>query len=174
MARVTTLSERSAGTRISSQKYLCRHGRQSSARSLRASTAVSRPLNPQSVFWRDPRAMVSQPCGCGAGGTPGCTPVEGNRHFWDSDYHVHRRGGWMASVRMYSTRTIAARCVNNQGKRNSHEADGVTNLYLTSDGSNYPCTQTHRTRLCRPSACADRSRTPALSRAFRREYFSCV
>lgn len=46
----------------------------------------------------------------------------------------------MATVRMYSTRTIAARCVNNQGKRNSHEADGVTNLYLNSDGHNYPCT----------------------------------
>ena len=74
-----------------------------------------------------------------AGATAGCTPIEGNRHFWDSDYHVHRRAGWMATVRMYSTRTIAARCVNNQGKRNSHEADGVTNLYLTSDGSNYPC-----------------------------------
>lgn len=70
---------------------------------------------------------------------PGCIPVEGNRHFYNSDYQVHRRPGWMASVRMYSTRTIAARCVNNQGKRNSHEADGVTNLYLTSDGSDYPC-----------------------------------
>ena len=79
----------------------------------------------------------------------------------------------MASVRMYSTRTIAARCVNNQGKRNSHEADGVTNLYLTSDGSNYPCTQTHRTRLCRPSACADRSRTPAIACLQTRIFFLC-
>ena len=67
----------------------------------------------------------------------GCTQVEGNRHFYDSDYQVHRRRGWMASVRMYSRRTIAARCVNNQGKRNSHEADGITNLYLASDGDDY-------------------------------------
>lgn len=77
---------------------------------------------------------------CAAGTTPGCVSVTGNRHFFDSDYHVHRRAGWMATVRMYSTRTIAARCVNNQGKRNSHEADGVTNLYLSSDGNKYPCT----------------------------------
>ena len=41
----------------------------------------------------------------------------------------------MATVRMYSMRTIAARCVNAQGKRNSHEADGVTNLY--TDNSPY-------------------------------------
>ena len=66
-----------------------------------------------------------------------CRQVEGNRHFYDSDYQVHRRSGWMASVRMYSKRTIAARCVNNQGKRNSHEADGVTNLYLASDREAY-------------------------------------
>ena len=38
----------------------------------------------------------------------------------------------MATVRMYSVRTIAARCVNAQGKRNSHEADGVTNLYISN------------------------------------------
>ena len=38
---------------------------------------------------------------------------------------------------MYSNRTIAARCVNKQGRRNSHEADGVTNLYLTSDREAY-------------------------------------
>jgi hypothetical protein len=66
-----------------------------------------------------------------------CTQVEGHRHFYDSDYQVHHRPAWMASVRMYSKRTIAARCVNNQGKRNSHEADGVTNLYLVSDHGDY-------------------------------------
>jgi hypothetical protein len=28
-------------------------------------------------------------------------PIHGNRHFWDSDYMVHRRPGWMLSIRMY-------------------------------------------------------------------------
>lgn len=65
----------------------------------------------------------------------GDAPLVGNRHFFDSDYMMHRRRSWAASIRMYSNRTIAARCTNEEGKLNSHSADGVTNLWL--DGSEY-------------------------------------
>eukprot|EP00038_Savillea_parva_P025095 m.46197 g.46197 ORF g.46197 m.46197 type:complete len:532 (+) comp6732_c0_seq1:1-1596(+) len=56
-------------------------------------------------------------------------PLTGNRHFWDSDYMVHRRSKYMMSLHMYSNRTIASRCVNAQGKMNGHEADAVLNLH---------------------------------------------
>lgn len=45
---------------------------------------------------------------------------------------------FMATLRMYSTRTIAARCVNAQGKLNAHEADGVMSLYGVSGGNAEP------------------------------------
>lgn len=60
-----------------------------------------------------------------------CVPISGNRHYFDSDYMVHRRADYMLTLRMYSNRTIAARCVNSQGKLDSREADGVTNLFVT-------------------------------------------
>ena len=61
--------------------------------------------------------------------------MTGNRHYWTSDYMSHRRADWTASLRMYSERTVAARCVNQQGKRNAREADGVVSLYLRGQPS---------------------------------------
>lgn len=46
---------------------------------------------------------------------------------------VHRRAEYMVTLRMYSNRTLAARCVNSQGKMDSREADGVTNLFITGE-----------------------------------------
>ena len=60
-----------------------------------------------------------------------CVPLSGNRHYYDSDYMVHRRAEFMVTLRMYSNRTLAARCVNSQGKMDSREADGVTNLFVS-------------------------------------------
>jgi chondroitin AC lyase len=67
---------------------------------------------------------------CLAGNMSLCAEHVGHRHFYDSDYTVFRRKEWMVSVRMYSERSVAARCVNHQGLKNSRMADGVTNLYL--------------------------------------------
>lgn len=50
-----------------------------------------------------------------------------------SDYMVHRRADYMVSVHMYSSRTLPARCVNSQGKKNSRIGDGVTSIYVTGD-----------------------------------------
>eukprot|EP00039_Didymoeca_costata_P006229 m.88513 g.88513 ORF g.88513 m.88513 type:complete len:794 (-) comp13169_c1_seq3:1634-4015(-) len=64
----------------------------------------------------------------------GIKTLEGNRHYWNSDYHVHRRTGdqgFMVSVRMVSNRTINTECGNDENKQGQALADGVTNVYLT-------------------------------------------
>jgi len=45
---------------------------------------------------------------------PGATPLVGHRHFWDSDYAVQRQATFQYSVRMFSKRTVNARCVNEE------------------------------------------------------------
>ncbi len=62
----------------------------------------------------------------GAGEAP-----SGNRHFWRSDFSVHRRAGFYASIRMSSTRTVRSEQCNGEGLRNYHMGDGVT-LFLQS------------------------------------------
>jgi chondroitin AC lyase len=64
---------------------------------------------------------------------PHAPPLVGNRHFWCSDYMVHHRPNWMASVKMFSTRTINAELVNSEGPRSQHLSDGANFLYLTGD-----------------------------------------
>lgn len=58
-------------------------------------------------------------------------PLIGNRHYYCSDYMVHRRANYVTSVHMYSTRIIPARCVNEQGKLSEHYGDGLNYLYYT-------------------------------------------
>lgn len=36
--------------------------------------------------------------------------LNGNKHFWTSDYMVHRRPGYVLTVRMHSDRTVATEC----------------------------------------------------------------
>ena len=45
------------------------------------------------------------------GGGP---PLQGHRHFYDSDYSVLRGPTWSVSVRMWSNRTVNARCINSE------------------------------------------------------------
>lgn len=59
----------------------------------------------------------------------------GHRHYPDSDFTVHRRAGWYASVRMLSTRMISGENVNLEGKRGSRQSDG--RLVLLLDGGEY-------------------------------------
>ena len=69
------------------------------------------------------------------GGDPGTPPLIGFRHYPDSDFATHHRANWTASVRMFSNRTVNARCVNDEGKTDEHTADGLLNLYY--DGHDY-------------------------------------
>lgn len=65
----------------------------------------------------------------------------GNKHFWTSDYQVHRRPGWTAAFRMHSIRTTASECDNGENLKGEHLADGVLNVYGGDDnptaGSEY-------------------------------------
>ncbi|HEY2325688.1 MAG TPA: polysaccharide lyase family 8 super-sandwich domain-containing protein [Thermoanaerobaculia bacterium] len=59
----------------------------------------------------------------------------GHRHYWMSDYAVHRRDGWFASVKMFSTRTKSGENTNNENLLGSRQSDG--RLYLVRDGDTY-------------------------------------
>lgn len=59
----------------------------------------------------------------------------GHRHYADSDYTVHRRTGWFASVRMFSSRTTSGESTNGENLLGSRESDG--RFYLALDGDEY-------------------------------------
>ncbi len=67
------------------------------------------------------------------GRTPGS--VAGNRMFYRSDFMVQQDDRAMLSVRMSSVRTVRGECVNSEGLRSHHLADGLT--YLTATGAEY-------------------------------------
>ncbi len=59
----------------------------------------------------------------------------GHRHYLDSDYTIHRRPGWFASIKMFSTRTISGECTNNEDLLGSRQSDG--RFYLVLDGNQF-------------------------------------
>ena len=70
-------------------------------------------------------------------GLPGY-PLHGNdlvghRHFPCSDYTIHRRPTWMASVKMASNRVIGTEYVNEDNCLGFYLADGATYYYVRGD-----------------------------------------
>ncbi|MGM0487438.1 MAG: polysaccharide lyase 8 family protein [Planctomycetota bacterium] len=63
---------------------------------------------------------------------PGEGP-RGNRNFWRSDFMVHRRKAFYASVNVTSTRTRGAEVVNQEGIKSYHLAHGCNYLLLQAD-----------------------------------------
>ncbi|CAF1070525.1 unnamed protein product [Didymodactylos carnosus] len=59
------------------------------------------------------------------------TPLVGNRHYYTSDYHVHRRANWTSTIKMQSIRTTPAECINAENQKAEHVGQGVLNLYAT-------------------------------------------
>jgi hypothetical protein len=59
----------------------------------------------------------------------------GHKHFWESDYTVHRARGYFASLRMFSDRTRPAECIHAEGKTSWHQANGLLWVFLR--GSDY-------------------------------------
>jgi chondroitin AC lyase len=59
----------------------------------------------------------------------------GHQHYWTSDYTVHRRPGWFASVKMFSSRTKSGENTNGENSRGSRQSDG--RFYLVLDGGEY-------------------------------------
>lgn len=62
---------------------------------------------------------------------PGAWP-SGHRHYFASDYTVHRRPGWFASVKMFSTRTKSGESTNKENVKGSRQSDG--RFYLAQRG----------------------------------------
>jgi chondroitin AC lyase len=59
----------------------------------------------------------------------------GNRHYFTSDYTIHRRPGWYASVKMFSTRTRSGERTNGENRFGSRQSDG--RFYLVLAGNEY-------------------------------------
>ncbi|HKR65713.1 MAG TPA: polysaccharide lyase family 8 super-sandwich domain-containing protein, partial [Thermoanaerobaculia bacterium] len=59
----------------------------------------------------------------------------GHRHYFASDYTVHRRAGWFASVKMFSTRTKSGEDTNDENLLGSRQSDG--RFYLVLKGDEY-------------------------------------
>ncbi len=57
----------------------------------------------------------------------------GNKHFWESDYTIHRTPRWMASVRMASERVIGTELVNEDNLKGYYMADGALYTYVRGD-----------------------------------------
>ena len=57
----------------------------------------------------------------------------GQKHFYDSDYTIHRSKDWMASVKMASTRVIGTELVNEDNLKGYYMADGATYYYIKGD-----------------------------------------
>lgn len=60
---------------------------------------------------------------------PNATLLIGNRHFYLSDYQVHRRPNWIFTIKMQSTRTQPVECLNGDNLKDEHGGQGVLNLY---------------------------------------------
>ncbi len=57
----------------------------------------------------------------------------GHRHYFASDYTIHRRPAWFASVKMFSTRTKSGEKTNNENLLGSRQSDGRFHLVLRGD-----------------------------------------
>ncbi|MBK5260342.1 MAG: hypothetical protein JJE51_12165 [Thermoanaerobaculia bacterium] len=58
---------------------------------------------------------------------------QGHRHYYLSDYTSHRRAGWYASVKMFSTRTKSGERTNGENLLGSRQSDGRFHLALSGD-----------------------------------------
>lgn len=59
----------------------------------------------------------------------------GHRHYFNSDYTVHRRPNWFASVKMFSKRTKSGESTNDENILGSRQSDG--RFYLSLSGDEY-------------------------------------
>jgi chondroitin AC lyase len=66
---------------------------------------------------------------------PAATAPQGHRHYYNSDYTVHRRANWFASVKMFSRRMKSGESTNDENILGSRQSDG--RFYLTLAGDEY-------------------------------------
>lgn len=60
-------------------------------------------------------------------------PLQGHKHFDDSDYTVHRSPDWMGTVKMSSNRVIGTELVNEDNLLGYYLGDGATYYYVRGD-----------------------------------------
>ncbi|CAF0777841.1 unnamed protein product [Adineta ricciae] len=60
------------------------------------------------------------------------TALVGNKHFYTSDYHVHRRTNWSSAIKMQSIRTNPDECGNGENLKREHTGQGILNLFTTN------------------------------------------
>lgn len=65
-------------------------------------------------------------------GQPNATLLLGNKHFYTSDYQVHRRKNWSSAIKMQSIRTQPDECINGENQKAEHTGQGVLNLFTTN------------------------------------------
>ena len=65
----------------------------------------------------------------------GSASIAGHRHYPQSDYTIHRRAGYFASIKMLSDRTLSGELINGENQLGSRQSDG--RLYLALDGEEY-------------------------------------
>lgn len=80
-------------------------------------------------------ALAAQNIGIGGFSRTGNRLV-GHRHFDYSDYTLHRRPNWMASVKMASNRVIGTERVNEDNQLGFYLGDGATYFYVRGDEYN--------------------------------------
>jgi hypothetical protein len=59
--------------------------------------------------------------------------LSGNKAFWTSDAMVQQRAGYMAAVRMLSSRTMRPETLSGEGLQSYYLGDGFTTIYVTGD-----------------------------------------
>src|SRR5436190_1082083 len=59
----------------------------------------------------------------------------GHQHYFASDYTIHRRAGWFASIKMFSTRTKSGESTNDENLLGARQSDG--RFYLVLGGNEY-------------------------------------
>lgn len=79
--------------------------------------------DPAQVFLKENYSMIQTPS------------LTGHKHFRQSDYTIHRRPQWMASVKMASERVIGVETMNGDNMQGYYMADGAT--YIYKDGEEY-------------------------------------
>ena len=57
----------------------------------------------------------------------------GHKHFYSSDFTVHRTPGWMATLKMSSSRIIGSELVNEDNVKGYYLGDGATYYYVRGD-----------------------------------------
>ncbi|KAI8996894.1 chondroitin AC/alginate lyase [Pilobolus umbonatus] len=59
--------------------------------------------------------------------------LSGTQYFYTSDYLVHRDSNYVTTLKMYSSRTTNAECVNSQNPYGFHLSDGAIFTYIDGD-----------------------------------------